>query len=275
MPYPDPDNRTPGHHAGSLSTVPTLLLMALLATGCAGPACPPGPPAPPAPLGPMVTDRPDFTESASTVASGHAQLEAGYTRATGDGPDSHELGELLVRTGLSQRAELRIGIGSWRIEAPEAGTTTSGLGGSSLGVKLRLPGTALVPEGAVLLTTTVPVSSPFDDGWIPSLILAGAWTVPGVELGANLGYTHLETGSGTGEVLASVAAGLPFPGHDAAGLFLEAYGLARLGGDDPRIVFDGGLTMGLTPDAQLDFRVGRVVAGGAETVVGVGLAVRR
>ena len=228
--------------------------------------------------GPMVTDRPDFTESASTVAPGHAQLEAGYTRATGGSLVTHEIGETLVRVGLTGAAELRVGIGSWRIEAPDdpAGTTTSGLAGSSLGVKLRLPGTPLAPEAAVLVGTTVPVSTRFGDpGWTPSAVLAGAWSAGPVGLGANVGYAHAETDAGRGEILASVAAGFPFPPDERVGLFLETWGVAPARGGDAQVVVDGGATFALSPDVQLDLRVGRAVSGRTETVVGVGVAVRR
>ncbi len=61
----------------------------------------------------IVTDRPDFTESTDAVPRGHLQLEAGYTytydregdRRTRD----HGAPELLVRIGLVDRLELRLG----------------------------------------------------------------------------------------------------------------------------------------------------------------------
>ena len=41
---------------------------------------------------PMVTDRPDFTESTSTVMPGVYQLEAGYTFARFGRTDTHQIG---------------------------------------------------------------------------------------------------------------------------------------------------------------------------------------
>ena len=231
------------------------------------------------PPAPMVTDRPDFTESAVTVTPGRAQLEAGYSR-TGDGPVvTHEIGESLVRVGVTGATELRVGIGSWRIEdtgASAADSTTGGLAGSSLGLKLRLPSTPLVPEAALLLSATVPLSARFGDpGWTPSAVLAGAWSAGAVGLGANLGYVHAESDAGTGEVLASVAVGLPLPPDQRAGLFVETYAVAAAGGGDALVVVDGGATFAASPDVQLDVRIGRGVSGTSETVIGVGVSVRR
>ena len=241
----------------------------ILTVGCATAATP----------GPMVTDRPDFTESAATVAPGHAQLEAGYSRAVDGSLVTHEIGESLIRVGVTGATELRIGIGSWRIEdvdAPTGGSTADGLAGSSLGVKLRLPSTRAIPDAALLLATTVPLSTRLGDpGWTPSAILAGAWSAGPVGLGANLGYAHAETTTGTGEVLGSVAAGLPFPPDDRVGLFIETYGVVPAGGGDALVVVDGGATLAVSADVQLDLRVGRAVSGASETVVGVGISVRR
>lgn len=241
----------------------------ILTLGCATAGAP----------GPMVTDRPDFTESTATVAPGHAQLEAGYSRAADGSLVTHEIGESLIRVGVTGAAELRVGIGSWRVEDPGTGpegSATEGLAGSSLGMKLRLPSTPLVPEAALLVATTVPLSTRLSDpGWTPSAMLAAAWSAGPVGIGANLGYAHTETSSGTGEVLASVAAGLPFPPDDRVGLFVETYGVAPAGSGDALVVVDGGATFAVSPDVQLDLRLGRAVSGTSETVFGVGVSVRR
>lgn len=66
---------------------------------------------------PIVTDRPDFTESAVTVPWGHAQLETGYTFSydSGDGERNmdHTYPESLLRVGLVEDVELRIGWIGW------------------------------------------------------------------------------------------------------------------------------------------------------------------
>jgi hypothetical protein len=61
----------------------------------------------------MVTDRPDFTESASVVPRGRVQLEAGYTYARDEDAGvlaAHSYPEALARIGVvDDRLELRLG----------------------------------------------------------------------------------------------------------------------------------------------------------------------
>jgi len=62
---------------------------------------------------PLITDRPDFTESTDAVPRGHLQLEAGYTftydREKLDRTRDHTSPEILLRIGLVDRLELRLG----------------------------------------------------------------------------------------------------------------------------------------------------------------------
>ncbi len=62
---------------------------------------------------PIITDRPDFTESAVTVPRGHLQLETGYTgaydRENGRRESAHSFPEALLRIGLMTDFELRLG----------------------------------------------------------------------------------------------------------------------------------------------------------------------
>ena len=61
---------------------------------------------------PLESDRPDFTDSSTTVGYQRLQIESGYTftRAIAGNPthDAHDLPELLVRYGVAERLELRL-----------------------------------------------------------------------------------------------------------------------------------------------------------------------
>jgi len=61
----------------------------------------------------LVTDRPDQTESSVTVPIGHVQVEAGWTMTRNEEGtttvDVHEVPGVLVRTGIHERIELRLG----------------------------------------------------------------------------------------------------------------------------------------------------------------------
>lgn len=85
----------------------------------------------------IVTDRPDFTESAVTVPTGVLQFEAGATYSSLPGDFSElVLGETLLRWGVSGQVEVRVGGPSF--VSVSNGGTHSGLGDGSLGAKIQL-----------------------------------------------------------------------------------------------------------------------------------------
>lgn len=93
------------------------------------------------------TDRPGFGDGSATVSSQTVQVELGYS-FTGNGANNHELGQLLLRYGVTPAVELRGGIGSVVLTdnqrpAPVLATTPEpvvelGYTGTSAGVKGRL-----------------------------------------------------------------------------------------------------------------------------------------
>ena len=62
------------------------------------------PPAAPAQQ-PLISDRPDFTESAATITPGRVQMEAGYTFARLEEVEGHAIGEILARIGVLSGVE--------------------------------------------------------------------------------------------------------------------------------------------------------------------------
>lgn len=235
--------------------------LAAMAAGCAS--------APAA--GPMITDRPDFTESAATVGPGVVQLETGYTVTAGEGTEQ-TVGEALIRVGVAAGTELRLGPGSYGILTPEDGPRATGPEGASLGAKFELPKGSLAEGLALIVASAVPVPSDLGhDGWSPSGVLAAAWTVGPFDVGANAGYSYVfETGGG-GEWLGSVAGGAPV--SESLGLFFELYGFFPES-ENARGVVDGGLTLAVTPDLQLDLRAGRPLQGPGTFIVGLGFSTR-
>ena len=61
----------------------------------------------------LVTDRPDFTESASVPGGGRIQVEGGWTVEGDEDASAHSLGEILVRIGIGDRFEARIEPLTW------------------------------------------------------------------------------------------------------------------------------------------------------------------
>ena len=112
----------------------------------------------------IVTDRPDFTESASTVGLGRVQLEMGYSYAydkeitTSASAESYP--ELLTRIGLfADWFELRIG---WTLldvvdRTPAGRVSQSGSVDLSLGMKWALtPQCGIRPKMAIITQMFVP-----------------------------------------------------------------------------------------------------------------------
>lgn len=232
---------------------------------------------------PLVTDRPDFTESTDTVPRGHFQLEGGYTLARVEDDESQSLGELLLRVGLGERWEARIGAGShsW-IDSPAG--DLSGFEDPSLGIKIRLsPETDLLPPGrpamALILATSVPVGDDelTDDEWVPEAKLGFSWDLTErLALASNLNWAYPVDGDDRFHQLsASVSGGWSFT--DRIGGFLEYFGFSEEVEDGPSTHYlNTGVTYLISNDLQLDVRVGHGLGNDADPddFVGFGAAVR-
>jgi hypothetical protein len=228
---------------------------------------------------PIVTDRPDFTESAAVPGRGRVQVEGGWTVEESGQARAHSLGEILVRIGLGDRFEARIEPGSWTT-ADDGDADVSGLDDAGLGVKVLLleeiPPAR--PAVAVLLSSSVPtgddeIGSP---EWQPEARLALGWTLSDLwSLGANAGWGRPDGGDERfDQALGSVALGRAL--GERLGMFLELYGFAPATPDqDAAAVFDGGLTLAFGPDAQLDIRAGAGLTDVApDWLLGLGFARR-
>lgn len=235
--------------------------------------------APGGPGSPIVTDRPDFTESAVTVPGGRMQIEAGATYADEAGVDGLSGGEVLLRGGLSERLELRVGIPSYLTASDDRG-----FGDANLGAKVALFAPAegasrAVPTVGLIVGSTLPTGTGgFQaDGWQPEAKLLLAWTVTDrFAVASNLNYARVSEAGGVryGEPSASLSGA--FAITDVVGSYVEAFGFAPDVAGAPRPTYlNGGLTWLLSPDFQLDARVGVGVADAPDSrFVGLGLSRR-
>ncbi len=225
----------------------------------------------------LVTDRPDFTESAESVPRGRFQLEGGATHEEGEEGETWSFGEALLRVGLSERLELRLEPGSW-VESEGENGTASGLEDAALGLKLEgphRPGSST--QVALILATSLPTGEEElgSDDPHPEAVLAASWDLtPRLGLGANLGGGE-EEDEGR-ELLAgraSLALGIDLGG--GWGAFVEGFGLYPEGGGSEHF-FDAGLTRLVGEDLQVDVRAGHEVGDGGEGAwfAGAGLARR-
>jgi len=214
---------------------------------------------------PLVTDRPDATESAVTVAPGVFQLESGYTFGEIEGISVHNLGEVLLRVGVADRLGLRFGVNSCQwVRAPR--TTRQGLQDSSIGMKLRLfdngGQTGLgSPQVAVLASTSLPTGASVASQakLQPEVRLAVAWDLSErLSLGTNFFYAY------TNDVVvderfhqagATLALGIALT--DRWGTYTEYFGAYSVVRNGPRENYvNGGFTFLVESDLQLDARIG-------------------
>ncbi|HJR54832.1 MAG TPA: transporter [Gemmatimonadota bacterium] len=237
----------------------------------------------------LVTDRPDFTESASVPGGGRVQVEGGWTVEEDGDTRTHSVGEILVRMGIGDRFEARVEPLTWTsvdgegadIGGGDAVDDADGLDDVGIGFKAMLfdarpPG---VPAVAFLLGTTIPTGDEEigEEGWQPEARLALGWDLSDLwSLGANAGWGRPEEdGERFDQALGSIALGRSL--GERVGAFLELYGLAPAGaeGDDDAAYLDGGLTLAFGPDAQLDARAGAgLTDAAADWFFGLGFARR-
>lgn len=230
-----------------------------------------------APPGPLVSDRPDFTESTSTVPPGRVQVEGGYTFTGGEDSREHTLPELLVRVGLGHRLELRLAPSGLAHE-DRAGTT--GWTDAGVGFKARL--TEGGPMGlavSVIGQLSLPSGDAAFGGDAPEPEIKMLWSMDlGVRVGLagnfNLAFPESDAPGRYVEPSVSFSVGLAVT--DRLGAYLEVFAFMPLGADAAASPFvNAGLTYAITPDLQLDARVGVGLGGDAADVfAGVGFAVR-
>ena len=220
------------------------------------------------PLPPLVTDRPDFTESAVVVPLGSVQAEAGVTSL-----DSRTLSgpELLVRWTPIPRLELRFG-------APDYTSTSgnSGFSNPSLGAKVQFG-----PFGSWDLGVIGTVST-FADGSVdPEVIVAGSYArseraaFGGQVVVGRDGIADVWTFGGT------LVYGIGFP-DDAPLFFDERWGVfIELAATVPErgaaeVLQHTGFTYALSPNVQLDVHTGAGLTNAApSSLLGAGVSVRR
>ena len=239
----------------------------------------------------LVTDRPDQTESSVVVPRGFYQLELGWTFTRDDDGgvrvEAHEVPGTLLRVGLFEKVELRLGwAGFIGAEARFRGFEASedGIGDAEVGAKIYLAEErGGRPEMALLASTSVPSGDDAftSDRFDPALRLALAHTLSErVSLGYNLGLAFASEVGEDGErdtvSSAFYTVALGFSLSERWGAFVELYGdIPASAGGGPANAFDGGITYLVRENLQLDLAVGAGLSDAADDFfIGLGLSVR-
>jgi len=211
-------------------------------------------------------DRPGLGESSGVVGRGVWELESGVSvERDGDATDgvrALSAPMALVRLGLSDRLELRMGADGFVSSKPVAAgaSRTSGLSDLELGVKYVLADQAqLGVDLAVIPLVSLPVGSHdvSSGDCDPTVKLAWARQLPrGFDLSGNVNVNSTTDGERftSREVMVSLAHGLP-GGWSG---FWEAYGASALArGGSAAWLVDTGVTHLWGANAQFDVSVGR------------------
>jgi hypothetical protein len=234
-----------------------------------------------APLGaerarpPLVGDRPDETESAVSVPPGMLQVEAGYTATRREGTLHHAVGEFLLRLGMGERTEARIGLGSWLFGDPARDSlVTSALSDPTFGLKHVIRRSART--GVALMATVAlpgPAHRPSLREADAELRLAAARSAgERAELGANA-WAGVPVSGGPATAGLTLVAG--FDVAERVGAFVETFA-SRTAGGATRPFLDAGATWRIHREVQLDVRAGAGLgAAGGERFAGAGVIVRR
>ena len=162
----------------------------------------------------LITDRPDQTESAETISPGSVQTELGI----GDASSSDSSFTGLVRIGLHNKIELRVGLDEWFLSGSDDALDFS------LGAKFRF----LEEEGRrPAMSAIVAVNSTTNDDsdkTLPSFRMIFAQTINDrLSLGYNAGVSWVdENGDLSSRFLWTVALGIE--GTETVGFFVEAFG---------------------------------------------------
>lgn len=212
----------------------------------------------------LVTDRPDFTESASTVPAMHVQTEIGAVVMGEADLLTLDLPNVLLRSGLADNFEVRFGLPSASLAWPEDGDLDVGYGSIDLGAKyVFIPGETFA--AGIIPSVSVPIEQTEVDaqGLTGGANLAWAWDVSAtVSVGGNFVVEAARIGALAGDIevryAVSVAAG--FAVTDRFGLFIESTNFIAHK-DDYAPWADGGATFLVTRHVQLDAYAGTKLDG--------------
>jgi hypothetical protein len=240
---------------------------------------------------PLASDRPDFTESSTTVGCGLVQIESGYTftldESAGRRTVNHSFPEALARIGLfadwfEARIAYNYGINDVSlVGVPDELDAPDGSDDLYLGIKLALtPQEHALPEMALVPQMTVPSGS---RGVTAGEVMPGVnwlygWDVlEWLDAGGSTQINRARDDDGNffGEFAQSLTTG--FHLSERWGAYAEWYMLAPIGHTRERTqqYFDGGLTFDVTDNLQLDVRAGAGLNDAADDFfTGAGSAIR-
>lgn len=223
-------------------------------------------------------DRPDITESPSTLDAGHFQFEGDvfrWEKSLSDGSRSLNLWNGLYKLGLTDRLDIHFGIELYNIyQTSEGETTDKGYGNTTIRLKYNIWGNEGKTKTAlgVIPYVTLPTSPVDDDvafgvGFPFSYALSDKFDlgaqfqsdfVPDGNSGFNFNYLQ------AGVLGGGLVGNLDFFA-EVVGIFLA---------EDPLYTLNGGLIYNLTPSVKVDIAGNYGLVDEAYTNIFLGLSFR-
>jgi len=205
----------------------------------------------------LVTDRPDQTESSSTVELGSLQVESGFLLGFTD-ENNNSVRQILLPTtlfryGLTKGIELRI-LSQFE-NLKNNWQTIEGISDLEIGTKIQLlkkenVNTEIAFLSHLIIPTGTSELSGDKFGTINKLAISHQIN-KNMGFGYNVGYNYM--GFGNGDLSYSMAVGMAI--NDKVGVYLESYGDV-VEFQELLVNFDTGLTYLVKDNLQLDFSFG-------------------
>jgi hypothetical protein len=226
------------------------------------------------PEDPIVTDRPDFTESAVVVPFRWFQLETGFTYQNSRSGSVLGLPEALLRYGMCRRTELRLGLPSHG-RFSSASLTTTGFSDTYVGVKHQIGPFSDGSDFALIPAVTLPShDSPFSSGSLdPEIKICWARGI-GSKWSLSVMSYGLWTTDASGRVLSfQQTASFGRELSERLGVFFEYAGTFTKRANEEHVAHVG-FAYRPTPDQQFDIHGGITMNGDRSPFIAGGYSVR-
>jgi hypothetical protein len=238
----------------------------------------------------LITDRPDQTESSSTVPRKSLQWESGFSyeadsRELQSGKESNQsfgLNHSLLRYGITDRIELRLGFDAVHTSTSFEQQDVQDIKKTSLeplyfGAKLNITSeSGIIPELAIITHLSIPVSdgSPGLKDLVPDLVLAGSYTLgESLGFGFNAGFQWPDLIEFKPDLFYSAVLGISH--SEKLGTFWEVYGYYFQVPAVADTRADAGITLLLKPNLQLDLSAGIGISDVSPDIfIGLGFSTR-
>ena len=203
----------------------------------------------------IITDRPDQTESSSTIPVKSLQIEAGAIFQREDGVQANAYPSVLWRYGVTEKFELRLLTQFETNKVLNSSLKNNGISDLQIGAKIQLykkenVNTEIAFLSHLILPTAKREITNDKVGTINKLSISHALSEK-IGIGYNVGYDYFGTGSGN--LTYSVALGISL--SDKVGFYVEPYG-ALTEFESHLASFDTGFTYLVKDNLQLDISYG-------------------